>query len=82
MIAAIYARKSTDQTGVADDAKSVTRQVERGTAYIAAQGLDASRPGLRLRGRRHLGRRVREAARVSAADERARSRARRSRSWS
>ena len=27
MIAAIYARKSTEQTGVADDAKSVNRQV-------------------------------------------------------
>jgi hypothetical protein len=27
-IAAIYARKSTDQNGVADEAKSVTRQIE------------------------------------------------------
>ena len=33
MIAAIYARKSTDQTGVADDTKSVTRRVESTTAY-------------------------------------------------
>lgn len=28
MIAAIYARKSTDQSGVADEAKSVARQME------------------------------------------------------
>jgi hypothetical protein len=28
MIAAIYARKSTDQTGIADDQKSVARQVD------------------------------------------------------
>ena len=27
MIAAIYARKSTEQTGVADEARSVTRQI-------------------------------------------------------
>ena len=38
MIAAIYARKSTDQTGVADEAKSVTRQVEGARAFIAARG--------------------------------------------
>jgi site-specific DNA recombinase len=35
---AIYARKSTDQAGVAEDAKSVTRQVERGRAFATAQG--------------------------------------------
>lgn len=29
MIAAIYTRKSTAQSGVADDQKSVTRQIER-----------------------------------------------------
>jgi hypothetical protein len=28
MIAAIYARKSTEQTGLADEARSVTRQIE------------------------------------------------------
>ncbi len=28
MIAAIYARKSTEQTGVSDEEKAVTRQVE------------------------------------------------------
>jgi hypothetical protein len=31
MIAAIYARKSTEQNGVADEAKSVTRQVDHAT---------------------------------------------------
>ena len=35
MIAAIYARKSTEQNGVAQDAKSVTRQVEHAHAYKA-----------------------------------------------
>jgi hypothetical protein len=29
MIAAIYARKSTEQTGVADDQKSITRQIDQ-----------------------------------------------------
>jgi site-specific DNA recombinase len=38
MIAAIYARKSTEQTGVADDAKSVARQIERATAYATRKG--------------------------------------------
>ena len=38
MIAAIYARKSTDQTGVADEAKSVTRQVEHAKAYADKKG--------------------------------------------
>jgi site-specific DNA recombinase len=38
MIAAIYARKSTEQAGVADDAKSVRRQVEHATAYAKRQG--------------------------------------------
>jgi hypothetical protein len=28
MICAIYSRKSTEQTGVSDDQKSVTRQIE------------------------------------------------------
>lgn len=36
MIAAIYARKSTDQSAVADEQKSVTRQVERGGQVEAA----------------------------------------------
>ncbi|MBE3123253.1 MAG: recombinase family protein [Planctomycetes bacterium] len=38
MIAAIYARKSTDQTGVAADQRSVTRQVEHATAYALRKG--------------------------------------------
>jgi site-specific DNA recombinase len=37
MIAAIYARKSTDQN-VADEAKSVTRQVENARAFAATRG--------------------------------------------
>ena len=37
MIAAIYARKSTDQN-IADDEKSVTRQVERAQAYAERKG--------------------------------------------
>jgi site-specific DNA recombinase len=37
MIAAIYARKSTDQN-LPDEEKSVTRQVERATAYAQAKG--------------------------------------------
>ena len=38
MIAAIYARKSTAQPGVADEAKSVTRQVENARAFAASKG--------------------------------------------
>jgi DNA invertase Pin-like site-specific DNA recombinase len=38
MIAAIYARKSTEQNGVADEAKSVTRQKEHAKAYAARKG--------------------------------------------
>jgi len=37
MIAAIYARKSTDQNGVPEE-ESVARQVERARAYAAAKG--------------------------------------------
>src|SRR5262252_9368784 len=37
MRAAIYARKSTEQN-VSDDAKSVTRQIERARAFAAARG--------------------------------------------
>src|SRR5205809_3951639 len=35
MIAAIYARKSTEQNGVADDAKSVARQIANAREYAA-----------------------------------------------
>ena len=38
MVAAIYARKSTDQSGVADEQKSVARQVEHARAYAARKG--------------------------------------------
>src|SRR5260370_35884208 len=37
MMAAIYARKSTDQTGVSEEHKSVGRQVETAKAYAARQ---------------------------------------------
>ena len=33
MIAAIYARKSTERNGDADGARSVTRQIEHATAF-------------------------------------------------
>jgi site-specific DNA recombinase len=36
-VAAIYARKSTEQIGVADEQKSVARQVEHARAYAAAK---------------------------------------------
>ena len=38
MIAAIYARKSTDQNGVGDEEKSVTRQIEHAKAYATKKG--------------------------------------------
>ncbi len=38
MIAAIYARKSTEQNGVGDDEKSVTRQIEHAKAYALKKG--------------------------------------------
>ncbi len=38
MIAAIYARKSTEQSGVTDEEKSVTRQIEHAKAYAAKKG--------------------------------------------
>ncbi len=38
MLAAIYARKSTDQSGVADEAKSVTRQIEHSREYARRKG--------------------------------------------
>src|SRR5262245_9638434 len=42
MIAAVYARKSTDQAGVADEQKSVARQIDQATAYAARKGWTAS----------------------------------------
>lgn len=38
MIAAIYARKSTDQSGVSDDQKSVARQLDHARQYAARKG--------------------------------------------
>jgi len=38
MIAAIYARKSTEQTGVADEERSVTRQIDHARMYAASKG--------------------------------------------
>ena len=38
MNAAIYARKSTDQSDRSEDAKSVTRQVERAREFAASGG--------------------------------------------
>jgi DNA invertase Pin-like site-specific DNA recombinase len=38
MIAAIYARKSTDQSGVTDDQKSVARQIEHARQYAERKG--------------------------------------------
>ncbi|MEO8076717.1 MAG: recombinase family protein [Acidobacteriota bacterium] len=38
MIAAIYARKSTEQTGMADEQKSVTRQIDHARQYAHRKG--------------------------------------------
>ncbi len=38
MIAAVYARKSTDQSGVSEDQKSITRQIDTARAYAAQKG--------------------------------------------
>jgi DNA invertase Pin-like site-specific DNA recombinase len=38
MTAAIYARKSTDQSGVNDEQRSVARQVEHARAYANRKG--------------------------------------------
>jgi DNA invertase Pin-like site-specific DNA recombinase len=38
MNCAIYARKSTEERGVHDDQKSVTRQIEHATAYALTKG--------------------------------------------
>lgn len=37
LIAAIYARKSTEQFGVAEDQKSVHRQIDRARLYAASK---------------------------------------------
>jgi DNA invertase Pin-like site-specific DNA recombinase len=38
VIAAIYARKSTEQAAVADEQKSVARQIEHARAYAERKG--------------------------------------------
>ena len=38
MIVAICARKSTEQTGVSDHEKSVTRPIDHATAYVTSKG--------------------------------------------
>ena len=43
MIAAIYARKSTEQNGVGDEEKSVTRQIEHAKAYATKKGWTVAR---------------------------------------
>jgi len=40
--AAVYCRKSTEQTGVADEARSVTRQLEHAKLYAAKKGWTVS----------------------------------------
>jgi DNA invertase Pin-like site-specific DNA recombinase len=42
MIAAIYARNSTDQSAVADEQKSVARQIEHARIYAARKGWTVS----------------------------------------
>src|SRR5215468_9319942 len=42
MIAAIYARKSTDQTGASDEAKSVARQILRAKEFAVTKGWTVS----------------------------------------
>src|SRR5215475_4980682 len=38
IIAAVYCRKSSEQTGVAEEQKSVSRQLEHARAYAAKRG--------------------------------------------
>ena len=38
MIAAVYARKSTEQSGISEEAKSVTRQIEHAKLYALRRG--------------------------------------------
>jgi site-specific DNA recombinase len=42
MICAIYVRKSTEQSGVSEDQKSITRQIEHATAYARTKGWTVS----------------------------------------
>lgn len=38
MFAAIYARKSSDQTAIAEEGKSITRQIDHARQYAARKG--------------------------------------------
>jgi hypothetical protein len=38
MIAAVYARKSTDQSGISDEQKSVARQIDHARQYALKKG--------------------------------------------
>ena len=62
MIAAIYARKSTEQNGVGDEEKSVTRQIEHAKAYAEKKGWTVADDYI-YRGRRDQWRRVRRSGR-------------------
>jgi len=62
MTVAIYARKSTDQNGVADDAKSVTRQIEHAKAFAARTRVRTQRTERRTRGRNCDPQRIRPTA--------------------
>lgn len=71
MIAAVYARKSTEQRGVADDGKSVPRQIAGGRAFIERMGwtldeshvyADDARSGALFAGREQFQRMKRDAA--------------------
>jgi hypothetical protein len=44
MVSAIHARKSTEQTGTAEEAKSVTRQIDHARALRPRRGGRFSRP--------------------------------------
>ena len=43
MITAIYARKSTEQTGVIEEEKSVTRQIDHAKVYAERKGWKVAR---------------------------------------
>ena len=66
MNAAIYARKSTEQTGADADAKSVERQIENARAFAASKGWRVAGRA-RLRRRCHQRRRDAEAGQPAAA---------------
>jgi DNA invertase Pin-like site-specific DNA recombinase len=70
MNAAIYARKSNEQKGYEDEAKSVTRQVDGARAFIKAKGWslderhvyqDDGKSGALFDGRPHFQRMLRDA---------------------